>query len=170
MSDSCQMPLDDGFSTDYAIYADTLDLTALLAQATPVSDHRVWRVGEATEFGHAQSSGISIEVFPGGSLGGLYAAVREFLRREEMFLNVAKGFVRDNVECSLTTSLEVLQGHLPVHLGLPAALLKDLGDRNIGWTVIGFPCSEDGGIAVGQPPSNNEMQRTKPAQATELRR
>jgi hypothetical protein len=149
MNETCDLESDDGFITDYSIFADSLDVDALLAKATPIGNHTVWRVGEITEFGPAQSSGIRISVFRGGSARALHSAVREFLDREDEFLKAAQTFVRDNVVSTLNTSMIVLQNHLPVTIDLPCRLLARLADRAIEWSVTGFPCSEDGGIAVG---------------------
>jgi hypothetical protein len=153
---------DDRFMSDYCIYADSLDVNALLERAIPVAGHVVWRVGEVTEFGVAQSSGVRIEVFVGGSPNAFHRAIREFLDREDPFLRTAQTFVTGNVVSTLSTSLFVLRNHLPVSIDLPVSLLKRLAERSIEWSVTGVPCSEDGEIATGGAPSNNEMQRTAP--------
>jgi hypothetical protein len=160
MSDRRNLTADDRFMTDYSIYADSLDVDALLTRETPIGSYTVWRRGETTEFGPARSSGLRIDVFPGGPPTALHDAVREFLDREDAFLKVAQTFVLGNVASILNTSILVLQNHLPVTIDLPVSLLARLAERQIEWSITGFPCAKDGGIAADAP-SNDEMQRTR---------
>ncbi len=140
----------DQFATDYSISGDTLEVDLLLSQARPVSSHRVWRVGAMTEFGPARVSGVRIVIFQGGSLRGLHDAVRDFLKREQAFLEAARGFLRGNVASGLCTSVTVLADHLPIQVDLSPSLLRDVAAYEVGWSFMGFSCSAEGESTVGE--------------------
>lgn len=159
---------EDTLSTEYSIYG-AFDVDALLAKARPRGKILVWRRGETTEFGPAASSGVTVPVFDGTSQAMLFRAVRRFLTRERSFL-LAASRVRGSVHRGLLTSFFVRAENLPVGLELPGTLLELTGRSRVSWAVMGVPCAADGSIAVGGAPSNNEMQRTGPAQALEPRR
>jgi hypothetical protein len=131
----------DGYRTEYSVYG-RLDVDSLLAKARPKGDVSIWRRGEATEFGVASSSGITVPVSDGVSKEQLFRDVRRFLKRERIFL-LAISRLRGPVQRGLVTSISARPGDIPVGFELPATLLAYAGRRRVSWAFMSYPSSWD---------------------------
>jgi hypothetical protein len=156
-----QAESEDTLPTEYSIYGPQLNVDALLRRSRPRGEHSVWRRGETTEFGEAQTSGITIPVFDGVSSPNLFRTVKRFLKRERAFLSAAANAGGWTAQRGLSTTIFVRSGHLPVGFQLPPALLGLAGQMRVAWAIMAIPCTADGTVAVGVPPSDNELQRTE---------
>ena len=139
---------EDGLPTEYSIYGSPLDVDALLKKARPRGQLRVWRQGDAAEFGPATTSGIAVPVFEGTSTKALFRAVKGFLVRERAFLKAATRLSGPAVQQGLNTTVFVRSGHVPVGLELPASLMSLAAERCVPWSIMCIPCTKDGDVAV----------------------
>ena len=149
----------DGYRTEYSIYGK-VDVDSLLARARPKDRFEVWRRGDATEFGTASSSGITVPVSDGASREQLFRDVKRFLNRERGFL-LAASRIRGPVQRGLVTSITAGLGDIPVGFELPPSLLALAGQRRVSWAFMTYPRT--------WAPSNNEMQLTRSAQGEIVR-
>ena len=109
-------------------------------------------------------------MFEGVSSGALFRAVKRFLTRERAFLSAAARAGGSTAQRGLSTTIFVRSGHLPVGFQLPSALLGLAARMRVPWAIMCLPCTADGSVAVDAAPSNDELQRTGPALATEANR
>ena len=86
----------DQYALTYTIYGHDFNVDALLTEARPHSEMKLWREGDsAGRSGPAVSSGIEIKVFQTDDPRRLTQAIEEFVEKEMIFLRVAGRHTRE---------------------------------------------------------------------------
>ena len=158
----------DRFTTSYSIWGAKLNVDRLLAESPPHSVYEVWRRGDPNPLGGGcLTSGLHIQLFHGWSKTDLHDAIRRFLKLDAPFLRAARRRTRGGTVSQLSATVFVGEDEeLPTSLELPPLLLRSVATVGLPWNVSVWVCRNQ----EGEAPSNNELQRTRPAQAMEPRR
>jgi hypothetical protein len=145
-----------------------LNVDRLLAESPPRTAYDAWRRGDPNPLGGGCiTSGLSIKLFQGWSSGDLHHAIRGFLKLDAAFLRAARRRIRGGTVSQLSATVFVGEDEeLPAGLELPSLLLSSVAAAGLSWSVSVWVCRNH----EGEAPSNNELQRTRPAQAMEPRR
>ena len=132
----------DQYALNYAIYGHDFDVDAVLAEARPHSEMKLWRKGDtAGRTKAAASSGIEIQILETNDPRRLAQATEEFLEKEVIFLHVAGRHTREKIWSVLGCRIFVYSA-VQGKIWLPPRVLKSLGELGIELDVNAYPCSD----------------------------
>ena len=125
------------FWTSYSVWGFALDVDTLLKDGRPLAAAEVWRRGDYNPLGGgALTAGLSMDIYSGYSETALHEAVATFIARETELLRAARSQGSSVDHSGLTTFISVASNEeIAVGVGLPASLVKAVGDAGVSWAV-----------------------------------
>jgi len=119
---------DGAFIANYEVYGPHLDVDRLLKTVVRRARCRVWRVGDLTEFGPENTSGIRMPVYHGNFQSVLERAITTFVRREAALVRAARNLTRPvrgwDTQARLSTCVFVGTKNPLAGVTFPVALLQ----------------------------------------------